>query len=757
MRRKPPKWSANWGISLIVFFSTVIIDVNANDVFSSYQDYIKQLAYPARLVVRPDASVVVTSSPVSFFCRSDGNPLPTVVWKVNGKSITDSRFTVKSLQSGLSTLRIEPVIPSDNQSLISCSADNGVASPVFAEALLTVFEKESTPTGFPSIDSHPSLKSVEQGRTAHVNCRVHGAPRPKVLWLRDLIPVDIRADARYSVSTIGNPGALMIQNAREEDQGKYECVARNEHGVMHSKSAHLYVKVRRVPPYFSYKLEKLYKVHIGGNLNLTCVAVGYPMPRVFWKKSGDVALSDPLTAPIGKNILTLSAVEKSENFTCVAVSKLGNIEAITTVMAKPSPPSPSLLRVDGVTSSSVTLAWDHVKLPENERLIKYLIKFRQKYGDSSHFRVKEISAELQRATIGDLEPFTLYEFTISTVNEIGSGNPSPPREAQTAEAAPSTPPRKVQARAMNRGSIYVTWEPSEHPNGEISGYRILYTDGDKNTPTAHWESKDVTGQPPSQIHGLKLDAIYHIYVQARNRKGVSPLSNLATVITTQGIPGQPQSLTAKASDSRGIQLTWEQPLLVQPILRYVVWMNGTEGERELTLTNAQEKYSVTGLDPNIYYAFRVAAESQRGRGPFCPTVVAQTLPSAPAGPPTITAMSSENSSSIEISWSPPDQIHQNGKIVNYQLKWRSIETIKREKNDEESEESNEIEKKNEEKWEVMRVDGMSGKSTVIGLIPATVYEVTIAAGTEKGFGPESHRRTIRTKEDFEGETVSPGG
>ena len=34
----------------------------------------------------------------------------------------------------------------------------------------------------------------------------------------------------------------MIQQAREEDQGKYECVARNEHGVVHSKSAHIYVK-----------------------------------------------------------------------------------------------------------------------------------------------------------------------------------------------------------------------------------------------------------------------------------------------------------------------------------------------------------------------------------------------------------------------------------------------------------------------------------------------------------------------------------
>lgn len=57
--------------------------------------------------------------------------------------------------------------------------------------------------------------------------------------------------------------------------------------------------VRRVPPYFSYKLERLYKVAPGGSINLTCVAVGYPMPRVFWKKSDETYLNDPQTAPIG--------------------------------------------------------------------------------------------------------------------------------------------------------------------------------------------------------------------------------------------------------------------------------------------------------------------------------------------------------------------------------------------------------------------------------------------------------------------------
>lgn len=37
---------------------------------------------------------------------------------------------------------------------------------------------------------------------------------------------------------------------------------------------------------------------------------------------------------LGRNVLTLTRIEKTENYTCVAVSKLGNIEAMTTVEVK---------------------------------------------------------------------------------------------------------------------------------------------------------------------------------------------------------------------------------------------------------------------------------------------------------------------------------------------------------------------------------------------------------------------------------------
>ena len=69
---------------------------------------------------------------------------------------------------------------------------------------------------------------------------------------------------------------------------------------------------------------------MGAAINLTCVAVGSPMPHVKWRRgSQDVAPN--MTPPIGKNVLQLKNIQETENYTCVAASKLGIIEASTLV------------------------------------------------------------------------------------------------------------------------------------------------------------------------------------------------------------------------------------------------------------------------------------------------------------------------------------------------------------------------------------------------------------------------------------------
>ena len=64
----------------------------------------------------------------------------------------------------------------------------------------------------------------------------------------------------------------------------------------------------------------------GGSVNLTCAAYGSPVPKIKWVKAG-VDLDDTDELPIGRNVLELTNIYESANYTCVAASQLGTIDA----------------------------------------------------------------------------------------------------------------------------------------------------------------------------------------------------------------------------------------------------------------------------------------------------------------------------------------------------------------------------------------------------------------------------------------------
>lgn len=90
--------------------------------------------------------------------------------------------------------------------------------------------------------------------------------------------------------------------------------------------------VRRVAPRFSI-LPTSHEIMPGGNVNITCVAVGSPMPYVKWMQGAeDLTPEDDM--PVGRNVLELTDVKDSANYTCVAMSSLGVIEAVAQITVK---------------------------------------------------------------------------------------------------------------------------------------------------------------------------------------------------------------------------------------------------------------------------------------------------------------------------------------------------------------------------------------------------------------------------------------
>ncbi|EJW87065.1 hypothetical protein WUBG_02023, partial [Wuchereria bancrofti] len=222
------------------------------------------------------------------------------------------------------------------------------------------------------------------------------------------------------------------------------------------------------------------------------------------------------------------------------------------------------------------------------------------------------------------------------------------------------------------------------------------------------------------------------------------------------VPGQPAGLTAKVLDSHRIQLTWDKPLHSYNIIGYSIHFNASTGStRELTLTIPVEKHIIDGLIPDTFYSFRVAARSARGTGAFCTDITVKTHPNVPTISPKIIVLRALSSQSLFIRWKMPLLDYRSGKIRSYLIRWRPVlaknETDQHKiwQSDEDDEEllSGKGEKK-EKRWLEMIQDASLDNSAIIrGLNPYTIYEVSVAAGTEMGYGIGSEPEQVQTEED----------
>ncbi|XP_072199867.1 receptor-type tyrosine-protein phosphatase F isoform X10 [Excalfactoria chinensis] len=673
----------------------------------------------------PEDQIGISGGVASFVCQATGEPKPRITWMKKGKKVSSQRFEVIEFDDGSgSVLRIQPLRVHRDEAIYECTATNSVGE-INTSAKLTVLEEDHLPAGFPTIDMGPQLKVVEKARTATMLCAASGNPDPEISWFKDFLPVDT-ATSNGRIKQLrsgGTPirGALQIENSEESDQGKYECVATNSAGTRYSAPANLYVRVRRVAPRFSIPPSN-HEVMPGGSVNLTCVAVGAPMPYVKWM-AGVEELTKEDEMPVGRNVLELNNIMQSANYTCVAISSLGMIEATAqiTVKALPKPPTEPL--VTETTATSVTLTWDS---GNSDPISYYVIQYKPKSLEGQFQEVDGVATT--RYSIGGLSPFSEYEFRVIAVNNIGRGPPSELVEARTGEQAPSSPPLKVQARMLSASTMLVQWEQPEEPNGQIRGYRVYYTT-DSHLPLSMWQKHNTDDSHLTTVGSLITGTTYSIRVLAFTSVGDGPPSDIIQVKTQQGVPAQPADFQAEAESDTRILLTW-LPASQERITKYeLLYWEGEDGVQQKVEFDPTSSYAVEGLKPDTLYKFRLGAHSELGVGVYTPTVEARTAQSTPSAPPQEVECVSTSSTTIRVSWVPPPAQSRNGVITQYSIAYQAVEGDDSTKHvvDGIGREYSSWEIKDLEKW--------------------TEYKVWVRAHTDVGPGPESIPVHVRTDED----------
>ncbi|XP_063085229.1 receptor-type tyrosine-protein phosphatase S isoform X15 [Cavia porcellus] len=674
---------------------------------------------PPRFIKEPKDQIGVSGGVASFVCQATGDPRPRVTWNKKGKKVNSQRFeTIEFDESSGAVLRIQPLRTPRDENVYECVAQNSVGE-ITVHAKLTVLREDQLPPGFPNIDMGPQLKVVERTRTATMLCAASGNPDPEITWFKDFLPVD--PSASHGRIKQLRSGALQIESSEETDQGKYECVATNSAGVRYSSPANLYVRVRRVAPRFSI-LPMSHEIMPGGNVNITCVAVGSPMPYVKWMQGAeDLTPEDDM--PVGRNVLELTDVKDSANYTCVAMSSLGVIEAVAQITVKSLPKAPGTPVVTENTATSITITWDS---GNPDPVSYYVIEYKSKSQDGP-YQIKE-DITTTRYSIGGLSPNSEYEIWVSAVNSIGQGPPSESVVTRTGEQAPASAPRNVQARMLSASTMIVQWEEPVEPNGLIRGYRVYYT-MEPEHPVGNWQKHNVDDSLLTTVGSLLEDETYTVRVLAFTSVGDGPLSDPIQVKTQQGVPGQPMNLRAEAKSETSIGLSWSPPRQESIIKYELLFREGDRGREVGRTFDPATAFVVDDLKPNTEYAFRLAARSPQGLGAFTAPVRQRTLPSMPSAPPRKVEAEALNATAIRVLWRSPAPGRHHGQIRGYQVHYVRMEGA-------EARGPPRIK-------DVMLADAQ--EMVITNLEPETAYSITVAAYTMKGDGARSKPKVVVTK------------
>ncbi|NXA51206.1 DCC protein, partial [Nothocercus julius] len=206
--------------------------------------------------------------------------------------------------------------------------------------------------------------------------------------------------------------------------------------------------------------------------------------------------------------------------------------ATTRSMTVPDISTPMLppvgVQAVALAHDAVRVIWADNSVPKNQKTTEvrfYTVRWRTSYSTSAKYKSADTTA-LSHTVIG-LKPNTMYEFSVMVTKGRRSSTWSMTAHATTYEAAPTSAPKDltVITREGKPRAVIVSWQPPLEANGKITAYILFYT-LDKNAPIDDWIMESISGDRLThQIMDLNLDTVYYFRIQARNAKGVGPLSD----------------------------------------------------------------------------------------------------------------------------------------------------------------------------------------------------------------------------------------
>ncbi|XP_037233801.1 roundabout homolog 1 isoform X5 [Falco rusticolus] len=707
----------------------------------------------------PSDVMVAVGEPAVMECQPPrGHPEPTISWKKDGTPLDDKdeRITIRGGKLMITYTR------KNDAGKYVCVGTNMVGERESEVAELTVLER-------PSFVKRPSNLAVTVDDSAEFKCEARGDPVPTVRWRKDDGELP---KARYEIR---DDHTLKIRKVTAGDMGSYTCVAENMVGKAEA-SATLTVQVVSEPPQFVVKPRDQVAA-LGRTVTFQCEATGNPQPAIFWRREGSQNLLFSYQPPQSSSRfsvsqtgdLTITNVQRSDvgYYICQTLNVAGSIITkayleVTDVIADRPPPVIRQGPVNQTVAVDGTLVLNCVATGTLMPTILW-----KKDGilvSTQDSRIKQLETgalQIRYAKLGDTGRYTCIastpsgEATWSAYIEVQEfGVPVQPPRPTDPNLIPSAP-SKPEVTDVSRNTVTLSWQPNLNSGATPTSYII---EAFSHASGSSWQTVAENVKTESfAVKGLKPNAIYLFLVRAANAYGLSDPSQISDPVKTQDVPPTSQGVDHKQVQrelgdvvlhlhnptilsSSSIEVHWTVDQQSQYIQGYKILYRPTPasyGESEWLIfevrTPTKNSVIIPELKKGVNYEIKARPFFNEFQGADSEVKFAKTLEEAPSAPPQSVSVTKNegNGTAIVVTWQPPPEDNQNGKVQEYKV-WCLG---------------------NESRYHINKtVDGSTFSVVIPSLVPGIRYSVEVAASTGAGPGVKSDPQFIQL--DSHGNPVS---
>lgn len=331
-----------------------------------------------------------------------------------------------------------------------------------------------------------------------------------------------------------------------------------------------------------------------------------------------------------------------------------NVQA--TALDLEAPTNPKNLKVNDVSSDSVSLSWEAAT--DNVGVMGYLV-----YRDNQ--LIQTVTGADLAYTDNGLTEDTTYTYEVRAVDQ--AGNVSVASNAVTARtklasSSPPAVPLNLKVTSVTTDSVSLSWE-SATDSIDVIGY-IIYRDNQLIQGVIGAEEVAYTDI------GLMEDTMYTYQVRAVDQAGnISEMSNTVTAKTKQTEeilpPAAPLNLRIDDVTTNSVSLSWEAAIDDVGVTGYHVYR---DDQLVQTLSGTDLTYIDTGLMEATTYTYKIRAVDQAGNLSEASNAVKartkMTIEVSRPLPPTKLRSARVTEHEVALMWDAPNESKE---IMSYQV------------------------------------------------------------------------------------------